>query len=160
MIDYKMGSSLVGVYTTCNIPPVENFKHGLQMTWMPTYQHFLLGKPYVAGQIFWATWNIWIISLVYGELQIEAIFRKKKRKRLNVSLHFVIIPIVVSNNLILGSNYWPTMAPLWIPLDYVACGSVVIRWNPHGSLWLVKMWIPLDHLEFGSQTTYMETNPN
>ena len=60
IIGYKMGCSLVGVYTTAKTSPVENFKHenNEKMTWLPIGQHFLLGE-FSRGQVSWATSNPW-----------------------------------------------------------------------------------------------------
>jgi hypothetical protein len=44
-----------------------------KMTWMPTWQHFLLGE-FSGGQVSWTTSNPRTRNLTSGELQLEAIF--------------------------------------------------------------------------------------
>ena len=73
MIGYKMGSSLAMVYTTSKTSPVENFKLDEKMTWLLTWQYFLL-EEVSRGQVSWATSNSLTRNLASGELQLEVIF--------------------------------------------------------------------------------------
>jgi hypothetical protein len=40
------------------------------MTWLPTWQHFLLGE-FSGGQVYWATSNPWTRNPNSKELQLE-----------------------------------------------------------------------------------------
>ena len=75
VINYEMGSSLIGVYTTTIFfSLVKNSKDGCKkITWLSTWQHFLLGE-FSEGRVSWVTSNPLTRNLASEELQLEGFF--------------------------------------------------------------------------------------
>ena len=78
--------------------------NGNEMTWLPTWRHFLLGES-CEGQVSWATSNPRTRNLTSGELRFEAF-------KIYINCYYYCFPIlstiptVASNNLVLDWTLW------------------------------------------------------
>jgi hypothetical protein len=72
IIGYELGSSLAGdLHSNQDISGGELQAWMKKMTWLLTWQHFLLWE-YSRGQVSWATLNPWTRNVTFGKLQLEA----------------------------------------------------------------------------------------
>ena len=139
-----MGSSTVGVYIVVKSSLVENFKHECKNDMVDQY-----GNTFFRGvKSLWRSSFLGLQPLGHETWSLE-----NSNLRLFFNVFFILsaIPIVVSNNLILGWTFWPIGALLYRSLNL----SLVIQFlHCQQKRYLNYMW-PITWVWEGEFVGYM-----